>query len=279
MRLGSLPAGSPLWSAPTCGGGTAAGATNSPPAQPALLLKPDRRGTPATGAASNGSPEMPAPSSQPQISLSCHGPATVPGGQTIHSAPLRQPAAARAEVLPQRNDTVPQPPPRSGRQEGGAPPLDVEARLAAASAALWEGARRVTQLAHERQELMERCARAESSAMAARDACARLLEAASGSPALDSVDPELIRALKAHSAELHELHVAPPRTQGRPDRMATPASSARQDGPASGASRRELIERGRFCFEEYLYLRASCSSSTSKSSVLPLRKIGFDGEK
>ena len=51
---------------------------------------------------------------------------------------------------------------------------ELDARLAAASSALWEGARRVAELAAERRELSERCARAEAAARAARDSCERL---------------------------------------------------------------------------------------------------------
>ncbi len=51
---------------------------------------------------------------------------------------------------------------------------ELDARLAAASSALWDGARRVAELAAERRELAERCARAEAAARAARDSCERL---------------------------------------------------------------------------------------------------------
>ena len=51
---------------------------------------------------------------------------------------------------------------------------ELDGRLAAASTALWDGARRVAELAAERRELAERCARAEAAARAARDSCERL---------------------------------------------------------------------------------------------------------
>jgi hypothetical protein len=123
----------------------------------------------------------------------------------------------------------------------------LDARLATTGTALWEGARRVTELVAERRELIERCARAEAAATSARDACTRLASRLAESLGLDGQG----RAVVA-------------RTPMRTPHSAVLAGSSRERGSRSGRdtctprvggaglSREELVARGRSCFNEYL---------------------------
>ena len=104
---------------------------------------------------------------------------------------------------------------------------ELDARLAAASSALWEGARRVAELAAERRELSERCARAEAAARAARDSCERL--AMKLASALGPADGPLSR--HAHATSL-----------------STPASQHR--ARHGDAAREALLTLGRKTFEQ-----------------------------
>lgn len=104
---------------------------------------------------------------------------------------------------------------------------ELDARLAAASSALWEGARRVAELAAERRELSERCARAEAAARAARDSCERL--AMKLASALGPADGPLSR--HAHATAL-----------------STPASQHR--ARHGDAAREALLTLGRKTFEQ-----------------------------
>jgi hypothetical protein len=92
---------------------------------------------------------------------------------------------------------------------------------------LYQGARRVAELAAERRELSERCARAEAAARAARDSCERL--AMKLASALGPADGPLSR--HAHATSL-----------------STPASQHR--ARHGDAAREALLTLGRKTFEQ-----------------------------
>ena len=84
-------------------------------------------------------------------------------------------AEARAERLASENQRLREAQAATAEERRRASSMgEVDGRLAAAGMALWDGARRVAELAAERRELTERCARAEAAARAARDSCERL---------------------------------------------------------------------------------------------------------
>ena len=160
----------------------------------------------------------------------------------------------------------------SCRRDSDGTPLeaDLEPRLAKVSEALWEGARRCQELAVERQQLVERCARAE---VAAKSAC----------DTAQNIAAKFGRALRGENDAGNEPngvghHGANggggptnggARTTPYRSAVSTPAAATpHADAPtprAIVASRDELIQRGRSAFERHLRdaaLRAATPGAT-----------------
>ena len=116
------------------------------------------------------------------------------------------------------------------------PPVEddgFEERLAVVSSKLWEGARRATELAAERRELLDRCSRAEAAAQSARDACARLSTKLAATLGVDGSNGGSL------SARPSAVGTAVGRSHG------TPASAG------ASLTREELLQRGRATFEAH----------------------------
>ena len=109
--------------------------------------------------------------------------------------------------------------------------------MAAVSAKLWDGARRATELAAERHELVERCARAEAAAKSAREACARLSSKLAGALGVDGTRPPRLST--------PQLGSAAPKRGGR---SGSGIQGSVEDAPRS---REELVAAGRRVFDEF----------------------------
>lgn len=137
---------------------------------------------------------------------------------------------------------------------------DAEQRLAAVSAVLWEGAQRVAALAIERQQLLERCTRAEAAASLAQETCeklARQVSAACGAGEMTADGPTGNGDRPAGATRSGAAATA-----ATPAAMSTPHLSGSgaaiygalhmTPGCASSMSRDELVQRGRSLFEARL---------------------------
>ena len=108
------------------------------------------------------------------------------------------------------------------------------------SSKLWEGARRATELAAERRELLDRCSRAEAAAQSARDACARLSTKLAATLGVDGSNGGSL------SARPSAVGTAVGRSHG------TPASAGARPSHARAAARAPRSrQRGRATFEAH----------------------------
>ena len=148
------------------------------------------------------------------------------------AGPAATPAAASSSASRGPQPTPPAAPSSAGFAVDGG---ELEERLAAVGAALWEGARRTAELAAERQQLIDRCERAEAAACTARDACQRL--ATKLAAALGVEDGQ-------HNNGSGDVH-----TPAAP--LLSAAATPRSAG-LSSVSREALVARGRSAFEAHL---------------------------
>jgi hypothetical protein len=149
---------------------------------------------------------------------------------------------------------------------------EIDHRLAAASSALWDGARQVAELSVERRELIERCRRAEEAAKAARVSAERLAARLSSALA-----PE--RTWERPAAPVHASHVGHTvpvcicsESATRSPRIAASA----QSGSGAPTSRETLLTLGRCRFEQRrAAARAEPTSDDARHSLVGTARVNM----